>query len=102
MTLAQTQEEMRTSVSVSDGISSRLRLRDGFIFSRGGCSPCWENQEGAVRWRNESGLSKHPQQQSLRSYRAVLQAENIIIKQKKGREERQVAIHVKYFTDKSQ
>lgn len=37
-----------TSVSVSDKASSRLRLRDGFIFSNGGCSPCWKDQEEAV------------------------------------------------------
>lgn len=37
-----------TSVSVSDKASSRLRLRDGFILSNGGCSPCWKDQEAAV------------------------------------------------------
>lgn len=37
-----------TSVSDSDNTSSRLRLLEGFIFSRGGCSPCWEEKEAAV------------------------------------------------------
>lgn len=40
---SQRKKDNCTSVSVSDGISSRLRLRDGFIFSEEGCSPCWKN-----------------------------------------------------------
>lgn len=34
-------------MSVSEA-SSKLRLRDGFIFSKGGCSPCWKDKEAAV------------------------------------------------------
>lgn len=43
-----THTSTRTSVSVSDQASSRLRLRDGFIFSKGGCAPCWRDREATV------------------------------------------------------